>query len=86
MIGKKEVGLLLVWIAFTFTSCRALTLGSRILTADLSAVVPYLIWTACMIAIFFVNRKVNIMSWPVEFMLWTAIILIVINLLWLKWT
>ena len=86
MIGKKEVVLLLIWIAFTFTSCRALTLGTRILTPDLLGVVPYLIWAASMFGLFFLNRKIKAMSWPIEFMLWMGILLIVINLLWLKWT
>ena len=86
MVQKKELIILSVWIAFTFTSCRALTLGSRVLTADFSSAVPYLIWTASMIGIFFLNKKIKIMAWPVEFMMWTGIILIVIFLLWLKWT
>jgi hypothetical protein len=75
--SRRTLVLLLVWVAFTFSSCTALT-------GSFASTVPYLIWVGCMLALFFANRKVEFMAWPIEFMLWTAILLVFVNLLWLR--
>lgn len=44
----------------------------------------FLIWVAILVPLKAVNDRVDKVKWPMEFIMWSVLLLIAVNLLWLR--
>ncbi len=79
MSGTWSWFLLLVVILFLFGGCTALA-------GDLSPWPPFLIWVAVVVPLKALNDRFRKVAWPIEYIFWSVILLIAINLVWLRYT
>ncbi len=79
MSGKKKSWLIfLICIVVLFGGCSALAGG-------VEQWPPFLIWIAIVIPLKALNDHYQKFAWPMEFITWSVILLITINLLWLRY-
>ena len=79
MSGNWSWLLLIICILVLFGGCSALAGGT-------SQWAPFLIWVVMVVPLKALNDRFRKAVWPMEFIFWAVILLITINLLWLRYT
>ncbi len=79
MRGVKSWILLFVVVLCLFGGCTALA-------GDMSTWPPFLVWVAIVVPLKALNDRFRKVAWPIEYIFWSAILLITINLIWLRYT
>ena len=78
MSGKKSWIVFLICIVALIGGCSALAGGGEPWP-------PCLIWVAIVAPLKALNDRYRKFAWPMEFIAWSVILLITINLLWLRY-
>ena len=78
MSGKKSWIVFLICIVALVGGCTALAGGGE-------PWLPCLIWVAIVAPLKALNDRYRKFVWPMEFIAWSVILLITINLLWLRY-
>ena len=73
------------WVLF-FICVLGLFGGCSAMEGGIGHWLPFLIWLAVVAPMKALNDRFRKVPWPVEFILWSVILLITINLLWLRYT
>ena len=73
------------WVLFVI-SVLALFGGCSAMEGGVSHWQPFLIWLAVVTPMKALNDRFRKVPWPIEFILWSVILLITVNLLWLRYT